>query len=198
MIRGAYIVLEGPDGGGSTTHAALLCKALHAKGLPIVQTAEPTDGPIGRCIRAELRGTGIPADALQMLYSADRAWHMATVVRPALERGDIVVAERCALSTLLYGEALGLDVAWLRTINEKFVVPDVLLVLMPPFSVCQERLGIRDRDLLEHDSLQKKVHALYEQYVRNHPGTVFIDTSGEMTQTALTVLRAVESFLDTR
>ncbi len=198
MTHGTYIVLEGPDGGGSTTHAKLLCEHLQKIGVDIVQTAEPTDGPIGRCIRAELRGKGITPDALQMLYSADRAWHMANVVRPALERQELVVAERCALSTLIYGEALGLDVEWLKDMNDPFLRPDLLLVLMPPFAVCQERLGIRDRDLLEQESLQKKVHAIYERYVKDDPTMLHVDTSGEIASTAAHIADIVERFLATR
>ena len=198
MIKAPYIVLEGPDGGGSTTHARLLCEHLTKAGKNIVQTAEPTDGPIGRCIRTQLKGTGMPPDALQMLYSADRAWHMATIVRPSLEKNRAVIAERCAVSTLIYGEALGLDVGWLQDMNNKFIQPDLLLILMPPFEVCQERLGIRDRDLLEEDSLQKKVHALYERYVHTHPNAVFVDTSGDIGPTAQTIAGIVDRFFEGR
>lgn len=195
MTKGTYIVLEGPDGGGSTTHAALLCEHLRKAGTDIVQTAEPTVGPIGTVIRTELRGKGMPPDALQMLYSADRAWHMAKVVRPALEAGKIVVGERCHLSTFVYGEALDLDVPWLQDMNSTFVEPDLMLVLMPPFEVCAERLGIRDRDMLEADSLQKKVHAAYERFMREHPAYVLIDTSGPIDPTAALVADTVDRFL---
>ncbi len=198
MPKPAYIVLEGPDGGGSTTHAKLLCEHLAERGVEFVQTAEPTTGPIGTTIRAELRGKGIPPDALQMLYSADRAWHMAKVVRPALESGKNVVGERCHLSTFVYGEALGLDLPWLENMNSTFVVPDLMLVLMPPFEVCAERLGIRDRDLLESDSLQKKVHAAYARRMQEHPDYVLVDTSGDIAPVAARIAGIVDGFLATR
>ncbi len=195
MTNGAYIVLEGPDGGGSTTHAKLLCETLRNKGFDLVQTAEPTTGPIGTTIRAELRGKGIPGDALQMLYSADRAWHMAKIVRPALEEKKLVIGERCHLSTFVYGEALGLDVPWLEAMNAKFVQPDLLLVLMPPFEVCAARLGIRERDMLEADSLQRKVHVAYENYMRAHPEAILVDTSGDIAPVAAEISSIVERFL---
>ncbi len=198
MTKPAYIVLEGPDGGGSTTHAKLLCESLRKTGLDLVQTAEPTTGPIGTMIRTHLRGTGMPPDALQMLYSADRAWHMSKVVRPALAEGKLVIGERCHLSTLIYGEALGLDVEWLENMNVTFVEPDLTLILMPPFEVCAERLGIRDRDILEGDSFQKKVHAIYERYVQTHPEMILIDTSGEKLSTAKHILETVERFLSSQ
>lgn len=195
MAKGTFIVLEGPDGGGSTTHAKLLCERLRTKGVDFVQTAEPTTGPIGTTIRAELRGKGIPPDALQMLYSADRAWHMAKIVRPALDMGKTVIGERCQLSTFVYGEALGLDVAWLENMNASFVEPDLMLVLMPPFEVCAQRLGIRDRDLLENDSLQKKVHEAYARRMKASPDYVLVDTSGEIDSTADSIFLLVEQFL---
>ena len=198
MPKGPYIVLEGPDGGGSTTHAKLLCETLRNKGFDIVQTAEPTTGPIGTVIRAELRGKGIPPDALQMLYSADRAWHMAKVVRPGMDAGKIVVGERCHLSTFVYGEALDLDVPWLEAMNAKFAEPDLMLVLMPPFEVCAARLGIRERDMLEQDSLQRKVHVAYERYVREHPGAVLVDTSGDIAPVAAKIAGIVDGFLAAR
>ncbi len=198
MTNSTYIVLEGPDGGGSTTHAKLLCEHLRKRGLDIVQTAEPTTGPIGTTIRAELRGKGIPADALQMLYSADRAWHMAKVVRPALDDKKIIIGERCQLSTMVYGEALGLDVQWLRDMNAKFIEPDLMLVLMPPFEVCAARLGIRERDLLEGDSLQKKVHDAYGRAMATHPEYVLIDTSGDIAPVAAHIADIVDRFLATR
>lgn len=198
MSKAAYIVLEGPDGGGSTTHAKLLCEHLRTKGFDLVQTAEPTTGPIGTTIRAELKGKGIPSDALQMLYSADRAWHMAKVVRPALGENKIVVGERCHLSTFVYGEALGLDIEWLKHMNSKFVEPDLMLVLMPPFDVCAQRLGIRARDLLEGDSLQKKVHAAYGKAMNDHPDYVLVDTSGDIAPVAAMIADAVDRFLASR
>jgi dTMP kinase len=198
MPNASYIVLEGPDGGGSTTHARLLCETLRNKGFDIVQTAEPTTGPIGTTIRAELRGKGIPGDALQMLYSADRAWHMAKVVRPGLDAGKVVVGERCHLSTLVYGEALGLDVPWLEAMNAKFVQPDLMLVLMPPFDVCAARLGIRDRDMLEADSIQRKVHDAYGHYMRAHPEAVLVDTSGDIAPVAADIAAIVDRFLASR
>lgn len=198
MKSGTYIVLEGPDGGGTTTHTELLCGHLAQRGVPIVQTHEPTDGPIGRCIRTELRGTNMSPDALQMLYSADRAWHMSTVVEPELKEGKVVVGERCDVSTYMYGEALGCDIPWLKDMNKKFIQPDLLLMLLPPFGVCQERLGIRERDILEGESLQKTIHQLYEQYVREHPASIVIDTSGEISEVAATIAQQVDAFLERR
>lgn len=198
MPHGTYIVLEGPDGGGSTTHARLLCETLENDGFNVVQTAEPTTGPIGAVIRAELRGKGIPPDALQMLYSADRAWHMAKVVRPGLDAGKVVVGERCHLSTLVYGEALGLDVPWLEAMNATFARPDLMLVLMPPYEVCAARLGIRDRDILEADSIQRKVHDAYGRYMRAHPEAVSVDTTGDVAPVAAEIASIVRRFLAAR
>ena len=198
MAKGSYIVLEGPDGGGSTTHAKLLCERLRNAGLDIVQTAEPTTGPIGTAIRTHIKGPGMPGDALQMLYSADRAWHMETVIRPGLADGKTVVAERCHVSTLLYGEASGLDPAWLADLNRTFLRPDLMLILMPPFAVCAERLGLRERDIFEGDTFQQKVHVLYERYAREHPEAIVVDTSGPVEPVAADIGAIVDRFLASR
>ncbi len=195
MSSGTFIVLEGPDGSGTTTHAKLLGEHLK-KNHQLLQTAEPTSGPIGQFIRQQLRGGTLPSNALQMLFSADRAWHVENVVEPALSKGQVVLSDRYAPSTLIYGEALGLDPSWLHDLNKNFIQPDLLFVLLPPFEVCQKRLGARkEKEILETDSLQKRVHALYDRYVQSHPSVIFIDSSGDIGVTAKQLADACDKFL---
>ncbi len=114
------IILEGPDGSGTTTHSALLAETLRKEGRDVLLTCEPTDGPIGRFIRGELSKEKIDSPAaLQLLFTADRAWHVDTVIRPALEAGKTVITDRFSLSTIVYGEALGIDKEWLESMNKK-------------------------------------------------------------------------------
>lgn len=191
-MRGRFIVLEGPDGSGTTTHAALLAKALRENGEDVYETREPTDGPIGAFIRAQLAIGAIPADALQMLFSADRAWHVAGTILPALESGKTVISDRYALSTLLYGQALGLDREWLDNMNKKFLQPDTQIVALPSFETCMERLNQREtKDMLEsQDSLQRRVYDGYSTAVRTEH-MLMVDTAGSKDAVSAEILRLV-------
>jgi dTMP kinase len=192
-----YIVLEGPDGSGTTSHLKLLAEKLRAEGKTVRVTAEPTDGPIGRLIRQQINDhTGMPATALQLLYTADRAQHMEEVVKPALARGEWVISDRNYLSTLAYGEALGLDRQWLARANAPFPKPDLMILALPPFEVCNDRLMARGkRDAMEGDTLQKRVHAAYHTMADENPQWAVVDTSGAMEQAAHAIASKVNAFL---
>lgn len=193
----AYIVLEGPDGSGTTSHAAKLANTLRNLKQNILQTAEPTEGPIGAFIRQSLVSkAGLPAAALQLLFCADRAMHHERTLNPAFEAGQTVVSDRSFYSTLAYGEALGLDVAWLEGVNDAFPKPDLLILALPPLSVCLERLhGRANLDALEEDSLQARVHRAYQSLAEKHPEWVVVDTSGSFEETAHAIFDRVNQFL---
>ncbi len=116
-----FVTFEGPEGSGKTTQIALLERALHATGRRVVATREPGGTPIGEQIRAVLHAHEnvalVPAAEI-LLYAADRAQHVREVVVPALQRGDIVLSDRYAESTLAYqGYGRGLDMEALRHIT---------------------------------------------------------------------------------
>jgi dTMP kinase len=101
---GLFLTLEGGDGAGKTTQARLLEEWLTGQGRAVVRTREPGGTDVGVLIRDIVlhhRGDVAPrAEAL--LYAADRAHHVATVVRPALERGDVVLQDRYLDSSVAY------------------------------------------------------------------------------------------------
>ncbi len=108
-----FISFEGPEGSGKSTQILLLQRAIERTGCKVLCTREPGGTPIGEQIREVLHAMENRAmlpitEAL--LYSAARAQHVGEVIRPALERGEIVVSDRYAHSTLAYqGEGHGLD-----------------------------------------------------------------------------------------
>jgi dTMP kinase len=111
---GLFITLEGGDGSGKSTQAAELESWLREQGREVVRTREPGGTEVGAEIREIVlhhRGDIAPrAEAL--LYAADRAHHIATKVRPALERGEIVIQDRYIDSSVAYqgaGRDLGMD-----------------------------------------------------------------------------------------
>ncbi|OGJ61727.1 dTMP kinase [Candidatus Peribacteria bacterium RIFCSPLOWO2_01_FULL_51_18] len=192
-MKGKLIVLEGPDGSGTTTHSNLLAKNLKKSGYKVLLTAEPTDGPIGRFIRNQLKKNKIESpSALQLLFCADRAWHLEKVIKPALAAGKTVISDRYVISTLVYGEALGLDPEWLLKINTPFVEPDVLFVALPPLRFCLERIRKREQlDIFENTNFQKKIYDLYEKITVEDPLVHMIDTSGEVNKVAGNVFEKV-------
>jgi len=193
MKKGRFIVLEGPDGSGTTTHAALLAETLRAQGEDVVLTAEPTDSPIGRFIREQLKAQSIESpSALQLLFCADRAWHIEKVIEPALKAGKTVISDRYVISTLIYGEALGLDPDWLVRVNTPFLEPDVMIIALPPLHVCLERIMKRKQlDVFENTRFQKLIYDLYEKAGAEDTSAVVIDTGGEKDDVAKEILKAV-------
>jgi len=197
-MRGSFIVFEGPDGCGTTSHAKFLNETLQSQGSTTLLTAEPTPGPVGKFIREALKTGGLPSSSLQLLFCADRAAHVERDIIPALERGETVITDRYTLSTIAYGDALGLDAQWLEKVNDAFLKPDILLLLLPPLEVCLSRLAERtQRDILEGDSLQARVHKAYQRWASRHPETAIIDSSGTKEETAELIARHVLTKLAT-
>ena len=191
-MSGRFIVIEGPDGSGTSLHSNMLAERLMERGIEVLLTAEPTDGPIGTNIRTLLHGTEMPqADAVQLLFCADRAEHVAKDIIPALEAGKTVITDRYTLSTILYGSAQGLDENWLKEINSKFPTPDLRIITLPPIEVCFERMKRREKlDQYEKEQFQRTVYDLYAAYKNSN--TVKVDTSREKQDTADEVWNHVE------
>ena len=121
---GLWVTLEGGDGAGKTTQAILLQEWLEASGRTVVRTREPGGTEVGVLIRDIVlhhRGEVAPrAEAL--LYAADRAQHVQTLVLPALKRGDVVVQDRYLDSSVAYqGAGRVLDAAEVREIGRAHV-----------------------------------------------------------------------------
>lgn len=179
MKKGLFIVFEGPDGSGTTKQSTMLAERLRARGKNVLLTAEPTDSSIGKEVRAMLSRDAMPSpDAVQLLFCADRANHVATIIEPALAKGQIVITDRYALSTIAYGGAQGIRKDWLTAINDGFPKPDLTFITLPPFDVCMDRINRRpSQDHFEMENFQRRV---YEQYRSvEDPSAIFVDTTGE-------------------
>ncbi len=192
-MPGRFIVLEGPDGSGTTTQCEFLAEKLKAEGHDVLLTAEPTSGDIGASIREWLKSGTLSPDALQLLFIADRAEHVEKIIRPALHAGKIVICDRYIPSTILYGVSQGLHAEWLEACNSLFIRPDLTLMALPPLELCLKRIAKREqKDIFETEHIQRKLHILYRAYAESHPEIGVIDTSALKEETANLVYSIVK------
>ncbi len=165
MTAGAWITLEGGDGSGKTTQADLLAAWLTDAGRRVVRTREPGGSEVGQLIRDIVlhhRGDIAPrAEAL--LYAADRAHHVATVVRPALERGDIVLQDRYLDSSVAYqGAGRVLDGTEIRDLSlwaAEGALPDLTVLLDLDPVAARERLDSADKPFDRLEAEKSEFHA---------------------------------------
>ena len=134
-----FITLEGPDGGGKTSQVQHLAKYLRAENFNVLITREPGGSPIGDQIRQvimELKNTAMDPHTEFLLFSASRAQHVAEVIRPGLEAGQIVISDRFYDSSLAYqGYGQGLSLETLKEITyfaTDGLAPDLTLLLDLP------------------------------------------------------------------
>ncbi|GAA4693331.1 dTMP kinase [Phytohabitans rumicis] len=133
--RGTFVVFEGGEGAGKSTQVTALADALRAQGRDVVVTREPGATEVGKRIRSLVLGHqgGLSARAEALLYAADRADHVASVVRPALARGAVVISDRYVDSSLAYqgaGRTLPVEeVSWLSSWATGGLKPDLVVLL---------------------------------------------------------------------
>ena len=117
-----FITFEGSEGSGKTTQITLLADFLRQRGLSVIVTREPGGTPIAEQVRQvlhDVQNTAMTAEAEILLYAASRAQHVGELIRPALAKGQWVLCDRFADSTLAYqGYGRGLDLAALRQITQ--------------------------------------------------------------------------------
>jgi len=157
---GRFIALEGGEGSGKTTQAALLSAWLTAAGVRHRVAREPGGTPVGEAIRSVVLGRTeleMPAESELFLILAARSAFVRDVVGPALAAGEVVVADRFALSTLAYqGYGRGLDLAEVRHavhLATGGLEPDLYVVLDVPVPIGSERQrhGGKDPDRIERE-----------------------------------------------
>ncbi len=177
-MPGKFVVFEGLDGSGLSTQSLLLRDWLISKGNNVVVTKEQTDGAMGglikSCLKHEWKTSPL---ALQLLFVADRAHHLAAEIEPALEEGKNVICDRYVFSTLAFG-ALGVDMDFLKTINTKFHKPDITFIIDCPPDVCMQRIGksrFSHTELFEEKSKFDKIRANYHSLLKYWPNVYLID-----------------------
>ncbi|MFP5347260.1 MAG: dTMP kinase, partial [Actinomycetes bacterium] len=190
---GFFLALEGGDGAGKSTQVGLLEGWLEDDlGHDVVLTREPGATPQGQRIRELLlHGDDMPPRAEALLFAADRAHHVATVVRPALDRGAVVVTDRFADSSIAYqgaGRELDSDeVAQLSRWAAEGLWPDLTVVLdVDPVTGRQRRAvsperSKDDRMESEEDEFHDRVREHFLALARRHPRRyLVVDATGDV------------------
>jgi dTMP kinase len=166
--KGRLIVLEGIDGAGKSTQAALLVEALRKRGVRAVLFREPTGGVWGRKIRAKARRAGSLTPRQELaLFLKDRRDNVAKNIRPALARGEVVVLDRYYFSTIAYQGARGLDPKRIRRLNEAFAPPPDLVFILdvdPAGGLGRIRGRGRRDEHFEREDYLKKVRVLFRRF----------------------------------
>jgi dTMP kinase len=194
-----FISFEGLDGSGKTTQAALLADAARAAGRDVVSVREPGGTAAGERIRALLLDpeAQIAPWAEALLYAAARAELVAEVIRPALDRGATVIADRYVDSSLAYqGVARGLGVEEVLEVSMAAtgrLLPDWTVVLELPRDVAATRRDVTaDRIESEADPFHASVADGFAEVARRFPDrVVVIDGSGKPGDVAARVQAAV-------
>lgn len=202
-MAGLFIVLEGIEGSGKSTQARLLGEWLAARGIPHTLTREPGGTRIGEEIRRALLhgGEDVPARTELLLMLAARAAFVEQVVRPALERGDVVIADRYELSSFAYqGYGRGLPLDAVRQANSFAtggLSPDLTIVLEVERAEGAARQAGRGAaaDRIEragaafHDAVARAYRLLSE----SGPGIVAVPGTGTPDEVHRSLTRLLES-----
>jgi len=185
-----FITLEGPEGSGKTSHIPPLVQFLREKGYTVFPTREPGGTSIGEQIREvlhSLKNTEMTPRAETLLYQAARAQFVEQVVRPRLRRGEIVLSDRYADSTLAYqGYGHQQDLEQVRALIQYAtggLAPDLAVLLDVPAEVGLKRKKKASEwnrlDAYDLD-FHRRVRAGYLEMVRQEPGRwIMVDASQE-------------------
>jgi dTMP kinase len=173
---GVFIVFEGGDGVGKTTQVDLLCGWLTNAGHEVVRTFEPGDTAVGAMIRRIVLdpATGeMSPRAEALLYAADKAQHLFSVVRPALQRGAVVVCDRYVDSMLAYqgaGRVLQLtDLELIARWATEDLRPDLTVVLDAELSDGVHAKSNKDRLELAGDGFHERTRQFFLELARREP-----------------------------
>jgi len=205
-VSALFITLEGGDGSGKTTQAAILTEWLEAEGHTVLRSREPGGTDVGVEIRQIVlhhRGEVSPrAEAL--LYAADRAQHVATRVRPALGRGEIVIQDRYLDSSVAYqgaGRVLGADeVRALSLWAAEDLLPNLTILLDLDETEARARLDaenkVFDRLEAEKSDFHARVRAAFLALAADEPGRfLVVDAAASVASIAERIRARVSALL---
>ncbi|MFI1103705.1 dTMP kinase [Streptomyces melanogenes] len=194
---GFFIALEGGDGAGKSTQAQALAEWIRAKGHEVVVTREPGATPVGKRLRSillDVSSAGLSNRAEALLYAADRAEHIDSLVRPALERGAIVISDRYIDSSVAYqGAGRDLSPTEIARINRWAtggLVPNLTVLLDVAPETARERFTeAPDRLESEPPEFHARVRAGFLTLAAADPSRYLVVDAGQEPEAVTTVVR---------
>ncbi|MFF9814236.1 dTMP kinase [Streptomyces sp. NPDC014006] len=194
---GFFIALEGGDGAGKSTQAEALAEWIRGKGHEVVVTREPGATPVGKRLRSillDVSSAGLSHRAEALLYAADRAEHVDTVVRPALERGAVVISDRYIDSSVAYqGAGRDLSPTEIARINRwatNGLVPHLTVLLDVAPETARERFTeAPDRLESEPAEFHARVRSGFLTLAAADPGRYLVVDAGQEPEAVTTVIR---------
>ena len=174
---GLFITFEGGEGCGKSTHSRLLLKKLEQRNIPAVLTREPGGTTLGDELRRALkkrRGSFISPHAELFIVAASRAQLVATLIRPALQEGKVVICDRFTHSTMVYqGYGRGLDFTAIQMVNNmatRNLNPDLIILLdISPEQGLARKRSLKDRFEMENSSFHQRVREGYLKMAAAEP-----------------------------
>ncbi|WP_030378628.1 MULTISPECIES: dTMP kinase [unclassified Streptomyces] len=195
--NGFFLVLEGGDGAGKSTQAEALAEWIRAKGHEVVLTHEPGATPVGKRLRSillDVSSAGLSHRAEALLYAADRAEHVDTVVRPALERGAVVISDRYIDSSVAY-QGAGRDlspteIARISRWATNGLVPHLTVLLdLDPQAARERFTEAPDRLESEPAEFHARVRAGFLTLAAADPGRYLVVDGGQEPEAVTTAVR---------
>jgi dTMP kinase len=169
MQHSIFIVLDGIDGSGTSTHSKLLSGFLSLKGLKVYLTQEPSNSDIGKLLRTYLKDDRIPASTDALLFAADRVLHFKNDIKKKLEKGYNVISDRYLESSIAYQscQSENISIEWVSNLNKFAGKPDLTIILDidPKLSLARKQHKVLDK--FEDTSLLEKVRQVYLDRAKN-------------------------------
>lgn len=203
MERGLFITFEGCDGCGKTTQLELLAKYLTSQGYSVITTREPGAKGLGVRLREILLNYDgeVSSNCESFLFLADRAQHIDTIVKPAIDQGKIVLCDRHIDSTAAYqgyGRGINLEqINYLNNIATSGLKPDLTLLFDVDTQTSMARVG-KNQDRMESAGIlfQEKVRNGYLEIAKNEPQRIkILDAKKSIEQLHQEVLAIVAAVL---
>ena len=180
--KGRFIAFEGLDGSGQTTQANLLKNHLTKKGFKVILTKEPTKNNkagkfVNKILNQDKKLSLNKLKKLQKRFAKDRNWHQENIVIPSLKKDKIVITDRSQFSSFAFGAASGIDLDYLLKINEKFIEPDIIILLKTSPKTSIQRIQKRgiEETIFEKEKQFKKVWDVFEKLAKRFKNIIIIN-----------------------